>query len=156
MSQQVLSLLFSEALDQAQETTRRSVHTPIRALSLPIPCCGSGFKMVTLLAGLYLPKFIADPHPVSLLATSEKYHKHHTPILLLVSRNTRRQKRRKSSLNCQARQPAHFAAFVCHAFTRSRLRYPHIAETSRTRRCANDANLHARYQWWRSRREKSA
>jgi hypothetical protein len=31
------------------------------------------------------PKIIADPAPCLMSATSEKYRKHHTPILLLVS-----------------------------------------------------------------------
>ncbi len=56
--------------------------------------------MVTLLAGLLLPKFIADPHPVSVLATSEKCHKHHTPILLLVSRPVMLLSAKKPTLFC--------------------------------------------------------
>ncbi len=38
-------------------------HTPIRDQTCPIPCCGSGFKLVTLLAGIIFIKSVPKSLP---------------------------------------------------------------------------------------------
>jgi hypothetical protein len=57
-----LDHLRTISLDKSKKLSR-CISTLLFGLLLPIPCCGSGFKLVTLLAGLYCPKSLPTLTP---------------------------------------------------------------------------------------------